>query len=203
MSTMEPIVAPLLSEKLRKTLEDLLFAEVVLPNGDLVPLKTYAVIDGASATGLLDQLYSEGKRPEFVCLYRGELEPDIAEVAPYLVRLEPSTPFTNWLLMEGWGKNFGVFVRSVADMDALRRHFRRFLRVQDPEGKTLYFRFYDPRVLKVFLPTCNAEELEALFGPLICYLCEGDAPDILLELTKREAQSMVRNISISQISFKP
>lgn len=203
MSTMEPIVAPLLSEKLRKALEDLLFAAVVLPSGDLVTLKTYAVIDGASAAGLLDQLYTEGKRPEFVCLYRGELEADIAEVAPYLVRLEPGTPFTDWLLMEGWGKNFGVFVRSVAGMDALRRHFRRFLRVQDPEGKTLYFRFYDPRVLKVFLPTCEVEELGALFGPLSCYLCEGDSSDILLELTKRDGQLMARKVSLLQPPIKP
>jgi Domain of unknown function (DUF4123) len=203
MSATETIVATLSPEKLKKSLEALLFAEVVLPDDELVPFKTYAILDGAAAPGLLDQLYAEGKRPEFVCLYRGELEPDIAEVAPYLVRLEPGTPFTDWLLMEGWGKSFGVYVRSVAAMDVLRRHFRRFLRVKDPQGKTLYFRFYDPRVLRNFLPTCNLEELETLFGPLSCYLCEGDSPDSLLELTKRNAQLMARKVSLLQTSFKP
>jgi hypothetical protein len=135
------------------------------------PLKTYAVLDGASIPDLRDHLQGD-PRPEFVCLYRGELEPDMAEVAPYLVQLEPDTPFTNWLLAEGWAGHWGIFARTSANFTALRTHLRRFLMVKDPEGRSLYFRYYDPRVLRTFLPTCTLEEMEILFGPVNCYLCE-------------------------------
>ena len=124
---------------------------------------TFALLDGASAPGLLDHLYGS-PRPEFTCLYRGELKPDMAEVAPYLVRLKPDTPFTDWLLAEGWGKHWGIFLTSQADLAALRKHFRTFTIVKDPDGKMLYFRYYDPRVLRVYLPTCNAQEIATVFG---------------------------------------
>ncbi len=136
-------------------------------------MNTYAALDGAANPDLLDHLYAD-PRPEFICLYRGELAPDIAEVAPYLVLLKLGHPFTDWLLTEGWGKHWGIFALAKTSLKALRTHFRRFLMVRDPEGKQVYFRFYDPRVLQAFLPTCNAEELGFLFGPVSCFWCEAE-----------------------------
>jgi hypothetical protein len=62
----------------------------------------------------------------------------------------------------------------------MRRHFRSFLTVYDPDGKPLLFRYYDPRVLRVYLPTCDARELETVFGPVVAYLLEGEDPGDLL-----------------------
>ena len=146
-------------------------------------VNTYAVLDGASIPDLLDHLYGN-PRPEFICLYRGELEPDMAEVAPYLVLLKPNTPFTDWVLGEGWGRHWGIFATSKVDMAAMRKHFRTFLMVKDPDGKSIYFRYYDPRVLRIYLPTCNAQEIEAVFGPIHAYLLEDEAPAILLRFPK-------------------
>ena len=134
----------------------------------------FAVIDGASVAGLLDKLY--GLQPEFACLYRGELAPDMAEVAPYLVRLDPATEFADWVVSEGWGKHWGVYAVAHASLREMRQHVRSFLTVYDPEGKPLLFRYYDPRVLRVYLPTCDARELETIFGPVRAYLLEGEAP---------------------------
>lgn len=140
--------------------------------------KVYAVLDGASVPELLKKLY--GLKPEHVCLYRGELSPDLAECAPYLVRLVPESEFCNWVLAEGWGKHWGIFAASPAQLTAMRKHFRMFLRVKSPEGKTLYFRYYDPRVLRTYLPTCNPEETKIIFGPITSYLCEDEKPETLL-----------------------
>lgn len=134
-------------------------------------LRVYAVLDGASVPGLLERLDVQS---EYVCLYRGELAPDMAEVAPYLVRLEPETEFTDWVIEKGWGNHWGIFAASRADLRAMRRHLRTLLTVYDPQGKPLYFRFYDPRVLRVYLPTCNAEELATVFGPVERYVMEGE-----------------------------
>lgn len=133
-------------------------------------MNVFAVLDGASVPNLpagLQQLQAA-----HICLYRGELEPELAVVAPYLVQLEPETRLTEYVLTQGWGNHWGVFARSRADLRTLRRHFRNFLTVYDPAGKPMLFRFYDPRVLRLFLPTCAAQELATIFGPVDSYLLE-------------------------------
>jgi hypothetical protein len=140
--------------------------------------KTYAILDGASVPDLIDQLYA--LEPDWECLYRGELEPDIAEVAPYLVELTRGHAFTEWVITNGWGKHWGIFVLSPIDIKMLRRHFRTFLVVHDSEARPLYFRYYDPRVLRIYLPTCNATELKQVFGPVTAYIMEGENPDDII-----------------------
>jgi len=135
-------------------------------------LNVFAVLDGAAIPDLLQQLHEQ--QPERVCLYRGELEPDMAEVAPYLVKLEPDSDFTDWLIEKGWGRHWGIFALSHESLSAMRRHFRAFLVVYSPENKPIYFRYYDPRVMRVYLPACNVEELAKVFGPIESYLLEDE-----------------------------
>jgi hypothetical protein len=138
----------------------------------------FAILDGAAIPNLLDELYE--LHSEFICLYRGELEPDIAHVAPYLVQLDDESDFTEWLIEGGWGKHWGIFAWSDVDLRTMRKHLRNFLTVYDSDGKPLLFRYYDPRVLRLYLPTCNAEELKTVFGPVESYLLEGEDPNTLL-----------------------
>jgi len=154
----------------------------------------YAILDGASVEGLLDRLRQY--EPESECLYRGELAPDLAEVAPYLVRLERESAFTDWVVDNGWGKHWGIFSMSSADLPTMRRHFRKFLTVHDSEGKPLVFRYYDPRVLRVYLPSCTSSELEAIFGPVTHYVVEGENPSDLLcfQFTRGGLISNTRNL---------
>jgi Domain of unknown function (DUF4123) len=135
-------------------------------------MNVFAILDGASIPNLLEQLYNCDL--EYECLYRGELAPDLAEVAPYLVQLQQKSAFTEWVLEKGWGRHWGVFAKSTADLRSLRRHLRRFLIVHDSAAKPLYFRYYDPRVLRVYLSTCNAAELETIFGPVDRYVMEDE-----------------------------
>ena len=159
-------------------------------------LNAYAVLDGASIPELLPKL--EEFAPEQVCLYRGELEPDLAECAPYLVQLEPDSPFTDFVLNEGWGKHWGIFALSSADLASVRKHFRTFLMVKSPEGKKLYFRYYDPRVFRVYLPTCNAEEIAILFGPITSYLLEPENPAALLKFSQNQGLLLKETISLEE-----
>jgi hypothetical protein len=150
---------------MREKLEKFLFDE---------PARAFAVLDGAAVPDLPSKIYE--MQPHSVCLYRGELEPDIAEVAPYLIELIPDTAFTDWLLSEGTnGKNWGIFARSRFSLTEIRKHFRKFLTVYDEAGNPLLFRYYDPRVLVKFLPTCDRESLDALFGRVTDYLAETGA----------------------------
>jgi hypothetical protein len=147
-------------------------AGVLFGKGD-VPI--FAVLDGASAPDLVKNLFKH--EPEYCCLYRGELKPDMATVAPYLVRLEAGSPFTEWLLAEGWGVHWGVFVASTGNLRMLRDHFRQFQMVELPDQRAVIFRYYDPRVLRIFIPACNAGELAVFFGPVQGFVMEAETPE--------------------------
>ena len=132
----------------------------------------YALLDGAQNPQLLDWLYApEG--PEFRCLFAGELEGDMAEVAPYLVELQRETPFTEQLLGPAWCPNFGLLLTSADALPKVWRHLRQHTMVYGPDLEPLYFRFYDPRVLRGFLPSCNPQQLLNFFGCVDFFLSEG------------------------------
>ena len=135
----------------------------------------YAILDGASVPALLEKL--AGAKEEYACLYRGALEPDLAKVAPYLIKLRKDSLLTDWICSDGWGNHWGIFAVTTVGLEALRRHFRTFLRVRDHTGQILYFRYYDPRVLRIYLPTCNRVEIKAVYGPVSRFIVEAEQGD--------------------------
>lgn len=143
-----------------------------------VRTQVFVILDGALIPELRMKLYQ--MEPPHVCLYRGELEPDIAEVAPYLIKLGLDTNFTNWIMDECWGKNHGIFLHCPYSQVEVRRHFRSLLTVHDEDGNPMLFRFYDPRVFRTFLPTCNHAELEAFFGNVTNYFVEGEGKESIV-----------------------
>jgi hypothetical protein len=157
-------------------------------------LSLYAILDGACIPDLLDQF--DSLRPEHVCLYRGELKDGIDEVAPYLVRLEPGHPFTHWLTANGWGAHYGIYIHSADNLGALRLHLRRSLRVYTEDGRALLFRYYDPRVFRVFIPSMTPPEAATFFGPIQAFLCEDEDPASILRFslnagkTRREIRAL-------------
>jgi hypothetical protein len=132
--------------------------------------RLYAVLDGARDPRI--QPWIAGSGQNSACLYDGQLAPPLVPVAPYLVELGRETPATRRLLVQGWGKQWGIWVEAPVALAALRRHLRRFLLVTEPKGRLLLFRYYDPRVLRVYLPACTPEELESFFGPIACIYSE-------------------------------
>lgn len=140
--------------------------------------RVYAIFDGAATPGLLDQLYSD-PRPDFACLFPGTLAPDMAAVAPYLALLEPEADFTQWAL-GNWGQHRAIFAVSQAELWQLRSHFRALITIHGPRGRPLKFRYYDPRVLRVLMPTLDREQMNALFGPVLTYCLEDEDPNVLL-----------------------
>jgi len=155
------------------------------------PEPVYAVIDGAGCPALLPML--DRHQVPSVCLYRGELEPELAEAAPYLAQLLPDSPFTRWFLGEGWDRHWGILLRTDATLAEVRRHLRRLTMARLPDQRVVYFRFYDPRVLRVYLPTCNAGEAERFFGPVRTIAMEAPEPRTLLGMTRGPGGEVVES----------
>jgi len=154
----------------------------------------FAVLDGASVADLPQLLWQH--KPEHACLYSGELGPDMRQVAPYLVRLDPDSPMTELVIGAGWGQHWGIFAVAPKGLIEMRKQFRRYLVVKDPDGKTLAFRFYDPRVLRVYLPTCNAHETQEIFGPIRFLALEDEDPSTMLKCMPGEQSPVIQRISL-------
>ncbi|MGA1874896.1 MAG: DUF4123 domain-containing protein [bacterium] len=161
-----------------------------------IPGEMYTIIDSARDTLIYPKLLESDI--EMICLYRGAPARELADVAPYLIKLKKKDSFTDWLLKNGWGKSWGIFLESPAPFQDLRRHFRRFLMVYDEGGTPLYFRYYDPRVFRVYLPTCNENELKTMFGPVSRYFVEGEDAGTMIGYSLAGGKLMERTMQLAE-----
>ena len=134
------------------------------------PSAVFGLVDGAQDERVFPLLTADGN--DWRCLYGAQLPRPLATVAPYLVALSSHYPFAGYFARYGRGNNWGVMLRSSASMDDIAEHFASMIRVRLPEGREVLFRFYDPRVLRAFLPTCTTEELDEVFGPVDAFLIQ-------------------------------
>lgn len=155
----------------------------------------WAVLDCARDVRIHPALISS--RLDFRCLYSGRLPAELERVAPQLVELLPDHRLLDTLLGDGWGQSWGVFVK-IEDPSALRHHLRKFLKVRDEDGRRLIFRYYDPRVLRTYLPSCTGSELATLFGPMAAWLTEGERGESLIEFTQGSAGLMNRHHPVAK-----
>lgn len=135
---------------------------------------------------------------EYSCLYSGTLAPAVERAAPFLVQLEFENSYTRRLLERAWGNSWGIILKCDSSLSTLRRHLRQFLMVRDPRGQQLLFRYYDPRVLRVYLPTCNREELRQVFGPVECFYVEDRNPGELWEFRREEGLLRTAKTSLAE-----
>ncbi len=133
------------------------------------PSPLYAVLDAARDPMVYLRIHECPERKQ--SLYE-DAAPDLAFVAPYLVALPRSSPFLELLVREGWGNSWGVFLTSDRPFEEVRDRLRRLLTVELSGGRRVLFRFYDPRVLRVFLPTCDAKQAAEFFEGVGSYVCE-------------------------------
>lgn len=124
----------------------------------------WAVFDAARDKKLYQKIAYSGLLYE--CLFAGYLSPDLQRTAPYLVQLEQDDRNSCKLLEESWDNSWCVFLEADVGIKTLRKHLRTLLRVQGPSGMYMLFRYYDPRVLRIYLPTCRGDELDRFYGPI-------------------------------------
>jgi hypothetical protein len=155
----------------------------------------FALLDAARGHQVLEILLSSGA--QYQSLYEGPQGDELADWAPYLVGLPAGCAALGALVRRGWGRSWGVYLTSRLPFAEVRRHFRKFLLVKSEEdGRTLYFRYYDPRVLRLFLPSCTQPQATEFFGPVAEFLMEAADPAFLLRFTpgKRGAEQVTQAV---------
>ena len=122
----------------------------------------YAVLDSARDERILELLRESVEKHQ--SLYEGQPGEPLADVAPYLAGpMRQDSRLLERLVLEGWGRRWGIWCTSEEIFVDVRRHWRRFLMVELEDGaQKVYFRFYDPGVLAVFMPICTTVQLADL-----------------------------------------
>ncbi len=133
----------------------------------------YAILDAARDRRILE-LCRESVE-EYRSLYDGVEGETMVHVAPHLVRLPAGSRLLASLVREGWGRRWGIYLTCSLPFTEVRRHLRRFLMVEMEEsGDRMYFRFYDPRTLTTFIPSCTPRQAQEFFGSAESFLLEGE-----------------------------
>lgn len=148
----------------------------------------FAVVDAARDPRIRLLLGEAGEQT--ASLYTGFQGEILADVGPTLVHLPHGSTLLDALVDCGWGDSWGVFLTSNRPFGDVRKHLRRFLLVESGAGKQQYFRFYDPRVLRGFLPTCAPRKLEALFEEIEAFAMEAEHPGKLLRFTAQGGKAI-------------
>jgi hypothetical protein len=124
----------------------------------------------------------------------------LKEVAPYIYT--SGALLQEWFVAGGWGDSWGMLVFSKAGFSDCWKHFRQFLLVKKENGEEMYFRFYDPRVLRRFLPNCHEDQIINFFGPVEKFLVEGSVKEEAIEFSHKNGFLQQRQVRAENIFGK-
>ena len=155
----------------------------------------YCILDGASDRTIYPMLKSN--KWDYTCLYKKKIHfegdrmvDELAATAPYLLLLDPAKMNAESMVRERLGKNQMIFFESSAPKEELDNHCSSMLKAMDEEGKVINFRYYDPRILRVYLPTCTDEEIFIFFGDIETIWVE-DEDEKMLEFIRDKKEEIV------------
>ncbi|MGK9176071.1 DUF4123 domain-containing protein [Yokenella regensburgei] len=121
----------------------------------------YAIVDGAVEEGLLEFLQKTS--PPHCCLFSPPVQPDLTEIAPYLMEVTPEV--AGWLTEKE--TPWGIYFYSCNKIHLLVQHFRHYLWAKIPEqSKPALFRFYDPRNIWTLVNVLTPFELYKFIEPV-------------------------------------
>ena len=119
--------------------------------------------DAGDATGTVI-LIEAARRPDievvlqgfdvrYVPIYQGASADTFARHAPYLAEIRGDSRAADWLIDESWGQGWGVWLRSDSTLAGLRKQFRKFTQLYNPDEDRWYvFRFYAPETVRRVVP---------------------------------------------------
>jgi hypothetical protein len=129
----------------------------------------YAVVDCARDRRIYD-LVHQALFP--ACLFMTDIISPMGRNAPYLVPVEHAERLIDSWQKVGRGESWGIFLRSSQEQARVRQRLRTFNQAKLPDGRVVLFRWWDPRVFRVYLPTCDADDLSQWFASVEEYICE-------------------------------
>lgn len=101
-----------------------------------------------------------------------------------------------------WGRHSVAIAYGFVSQDVLKNHFQGLFYSTDKDGDEVYFRFYDPRVMREYLLSCHIQLAKYFFGPLRVFACEDEDPQFTLLLSLKDNNSVRKDRILTNDLFK-
>ena len=122
----------------------------------------YVLIDAALWGTNIDMILMD-ESVTYRSLFRGSTGEELWSVAPYLVSVSDNEELVNKIKKQDPVERRVTWLQSSENIDDLRKHLRRFLRMKREDGSYIYFRFYDPFVVNAVFPNLSQEQVCEFF----------------------------------------
>jgi len=162
-----------------RTIGDFLWERVRQERSNL-----FAIIDSEKKEEVLRMFITSNVL--YKSLFEGTIDERYWGESGFLVDCSSDASFFHWLTTNAWGESCCIYFASRVPFEKLFRHFQKFNRVYLEDDDVVYFRFYDPRVLRVYLPTCNKKEIETFFGDVDGFFLEDEDPRIIITFSRNQ-----------------
>jgi len=140
----------------------------------------YAVVDASKDPYVIPHTL-EAMASNVVCLFKGDARENLGDQTAWIAQIDRQEQLLEWLMEEGWGKRWGFIALSDFPLDRFATHLRKFTKVVDAEGVEHFFRFYDPQVLRQYLPVFDQKQHDLFFrGVRACFIEDSRDPQTIL-----------------------
>ncbi|NJO18675.1 MAG: DUF4123 domain-containing protein [Thioploca sp.] len=156
----------------------------------------FAILDAARDEKILATLLFETAPDTYQSLFEGLRAQKLIKVSPYLVQLSGQPQLLKTLIDTGWGNSWGIYLTCAQPFHQLLEHLRSLTMVTLEDGKKAFFRFYDLRVLRVFLKICSQEQGMEFFGSINSYWMEGKEATQLLQFTCKTGDVELKSFAV-------
>jgi len=126
--------------------------------------QAYLLLDAALIDSLPIRL-SELGCSTFHPLYQQTAYHTLVAVGPVLVPVIPNSPLARTFTRE-WSETAGIWLESEADEVVVLQHLRSLIHARVEGDVTVFFRYYDPRITRLWLTDLLPSERDGLMGPI-------------------------------------
>ena len=127
--------------------------------------RAYLLLDSHQIPNLYPRLYELAQLTTPHSLYLTTRYAELAHRGPVLAAVEPNSALAR-VFAEQWQEKAGIWLESDVDEATLVAHLRSLVHVTLGSDVTAFFRFYDPRITRLWLADLPAGERDRLMGPV-------------------------------------
>lgn len=155
----------------------------------------YAMVDATREPFLVRPML-EAMSKDVACLFKGLATEAFGDRTAWVAKINEGEWILDWLIEDGWGVRLASYIASPLPLEPLMTHLRRFTKVEGPDGRQHFFRFYDPRVMRQYLPVFDDRQHARWFAGIAACLIEDDRdPRRLLRLTSEGGRCVTARVA--------
>ena len=167
-----------------------------LPDGER---SLYAIIDAGRDPYVIPHML-EAMASNVECLFKGNAKKDLGDQTAWIAEIDRHERLLEWLIEEGWSKRQALFALSDLPLKRFATHLRKFTKVIDADGIEHFFRFYDPQVLRQYLPVFDQKQHDLFFrGITACFVEDNRDPAMILRYRSEDGALVSEAVEIDRL----